>query len=168
AVLAYQNMQLEQALLMGRRGYGKRRQFAVRSLQQQVLSGVIAQRFARRRSQQQAADVAAHVLNLDQLAGKTADRKLVRRQHALPFHLAVFQRLGNAGVEFAAGTLGAVLRNPTADQVGGTDMAVAVATALRRVKAQAADRIDDALARQQFDDMPGGLQGNLHQSIPSS
>ena len=168
ARIAGQDMQLQYSLLMGGGGDGEGRQLAVGTLQQQVLTGLVAQRLACRGAQQDATDIAAQVLDLDQLAGQAAQRQFVRGQYPFPQHFAVFQWLGNAGVEFTTAAFGTILHDPAADQVGGADMAVAIAAALRCIKAQAAHCINDPLAGQQLDHMPGRLQGDFHQSIPSS
>ncbi|MNZ98577.1 hypothetical protein D3C78_1178660 [compost metagenome] len=155
-------MQLQLAPGVRRRGDGESRLAAVLALQQQILPGVVARRLAGRGAQAQTEHVAARRLALDQLAGQLAYRQLARSEHAVPVQHAVFQRLGEAGEQLAMVQLDALLAHPAFHQQRGADVAVAVAAALRAVEAEPARRVEDALARQQFQTEAGGLQGNTH------
>ncbi|MNN21883.1 hypothetical protein D3C81_1352190 [compost metagenome] len=157
ALVAGEDVQLQLAPGVRRRGDGEGRLTAVLALQQQILPGVVARRLAGRRAQAQAEHVAAHRLALDQLAGQLAHRQLAGRQHAVPVQHAIFQRLGEAGEQLAMVQLGALLAHPAFHQQRGADVAVAVAAALRAVEAEPACSVEDALAGQQFQAEAGGL-----------
>src|SRR5690606_19558258 len=109
-----------------------------------------------------------HFPTIDYLAAQLAYRQFARREHAVPVQHAVFQRFGQAGEQLAMVQFDIALAHSPFHQQGSTDMAVAVAAALRAVVAQTASAIEDALARLQRQGDAGRLQGDVHQSIPSS
>ncbi|MNT45009.1 hypothetical protein D3C72_1815620 [compost metagenome] len=72
AVVAGEDVQLQLAAGVGRRGDREGRLAAILTLEQQVLAGMVARRLAGRCAQAQAEHVAAHGGTLDQLAGQLA------------------------------------------------------------------------------------------------
>ncbi|MNN64178.1 hypothetical protein D3C81_1796050 [compost metagenome] len=91
-------MHFQLAASMGGRSQGKRRFLAIVPLDHQVLPSVIARRLASRGAQAHTPDIAAQLHALTQLASHAAHRQFAQRQHAIPEHRAIFQRLGDAGV----------------------------------------------------------------------
>ena len=168
AGFAPEDMQLQLAPAVRRRGQGKGRRLAARPLDHQVLPSVIARHLARRRTQAHPPDITANLGTLDQLTAEPVLRQLARRQHAIPVQQAVFQRFGQAGEQLAMLALLTALAHPPLNQQGRADMAIAVATALRAVITEASRAIENALAGLQLEYGAGGLQGDIHQSIPSS
>ncbi|MOA12734.1 hypothetical protein D3C78_1327520 [compost metagenome] len=151
------------------RGRGEREGgfFAVLALDHQVLPGVVARRFAGRSPQTHAPGVAAHLLALNDLTRHAAHRQFSQREHAIPQHDAVFQRLRYASVELAMVTHIASLLDPAFHQQRRAHVAIAVAAALRAFVAQTSCAIENPLAGQYLKHCSGGLQGYTHQSIPN-
>ena len=112
----------------------------------------------RPRAQADPVDVAADLFAEAQLAGQLAQRQFTRRQHPVPMQHAVFQRLGEAGEEFAMIAYLAVLAYPPLHQQRRADMAVAVAAALRTVVAEPPGAIEDAFPGSSSRQAPDGCR----------
>ena len=113
-------------------------------------------------AQAQAVHVAADRVAVDQLAVQLAHRQLARQQHAVPDHQAILQRYRQAGEQFARPVFRPVLPHPAFQQLRAAQMAVAVATALRTVVAQAPCGVEDGFAAADVENGAAGLQGYFH------
>ena len=133
----------------------------------QVLARMIARRLAGRGPQSDPPGITADVGTTDDLTRKTAHRQFSQREHAIPQHDAVFQRLCYASVELAMVAHTAVLFDTPFHQQRGTHVAITVTTALRAFITQTACAIENPLAGQNIQHCSGGLQSYTHQSIPN-
>ena len=97
---------------MRRGGQGKRRAVAAVTLQQQVLPGVIAWRACRPARAGRPGRRRRRPLRRSSTGRSACAEAVHRRQHPVPMQHAVFQRLGEAGEEFAMIAYLAVLAYP--------------------------------------------------------